>query len=310
MLKRWRKSKKLMEGMNYTEVLTTRPTEAIEIAKNEMPNYDGIIAVGGDGTVNEVVNGLLATPENQKRHLLGMVPIGTGNDLANTMQIHLSVERAIETLKDGIPTKVDVGVVEGSDFHGNTVRRYFLGVASFGFDAEVANDTAHGRKWLPGTWNYFSSTIKNLIWIKKRAFEIEVDGGSETIREEAFFLAIGNGKFYGAGMMICPDADVYDGIFNCTFVRPVSRFKFLRVFPKVYTGEHRHHPAVRMFSGRSFAIKTDKKTLYQVDGEVLGNLPATVKGLNLGINIMLPRDKPDFFLKRKPKMVKGDPIAP
>jgi len=282
----------------YIEAESEYHTHTISIVEKELVNYDGIIAVGGDGTVNEVINGILNTSKDK---LLAIVPTGTGNDLANTFQLHLDLRKACKTLSTGVKRSVDVGYLLGKDFNNKPVKRYFGGTASFGFDAKINLDTNNSTKRLPGTWNYIRSLVKNLITIKPNRYIISfnnlVTNRKEYLEKDLLVFVIGNGKFYGGGIMVCPDASITDSKFHVTFANPISRFEVIKVFPKMYSGDHLKHPEVAVLETDELEIKNTTKALYQVDGEVLGYTPVKIKTVPKILNVMTPKKLPNFHIK-------------
>lgn len=298
---RWNISKQYLDklSVNYDEAESKYHTHTISIVENELTNYDGIIAVGGDGTVNEVINGILHTSKDK---LLAIIPTGTGNDLANTFQLHLDLRKACKTLSNGKPRQVDAGLLKGKDFNNKPVNRYFGGTTSFGFDAKINLDVNNSTKRLPGTWNYIRSLLKNLITLRTDKYIISynnlVDNKIEHIEKDLVICVIGNGKFYGGGIMVCPDASVTDSKFHITVVSTIGRIGIMKTFPKMYTGDHIKHPAVSVIETDEMKIKNTTKSLYQVDGEVLGYTPVTIKAIPKILNIMSPKKLPDFSIKR------------
>ncbi|OLS19953.1 MAG: Diacylglycerol kinase [Candidatus Heimdallarchaeota archaeon LC_3] len=298
---RWNISKQYLDKLDikYDEAQSEYHTHAIHIVEKELLNYDGIIAVGGDGTVNEVINGILHTSKDK---LLAIIPTGTGNDLANTFQLHLDIRKACKTLAIGKPRQIDVGLLVSKDFNNKPVNRYFGGAASFGFDAKINLDTNNSTKRLPGTWNYIRSLLKNLITLRSDKYIISynnlVDNKLELVEKDLVICVVGNGKFYGSGIMVCPGASVTDSKFHITVVSSIGRIEIMKTFPKMYTGDHIKHPAVSVIETNEIEIKNTTKSLYQVDGEVLGYTPVKIKTIPKILNIMSPKKLPDFQIKR------------
>ncbi|MFW9929651.1 MAG: diacylglycerol/lipid kinase family protein [Candidatus Thorarchaeota archaeon] len=299
-LSKWKKISHYLEqvGVKFDETKSEYVGHAIDIVKNEIDNYDGILAVGGDGTVNEVINGILSSSPEK---LLAILPTGTGNDLANTFQLHLDLTLACKTIISGKPRKIDVGMVQGKDFNKKTIKRFFGGVASFGFDADVAYDTNASTKILPGTWNYLRSVFKNWIRLTPKIFQLTYSNSNisdkRTIEQKQLLCAIGNGKFYGGGMMICPDALVTDNMLDITLIDPVKRIEFLKVFPSVYSGTHKNHPAVHLSKANQIFVSSKVKIRYQVDGEVLGYTPVKLSSTPSVLQVLAPQNLPDYHLK-------------
>ncbi|MFX0016729.1 MAG: diacylglycerol/lipid kinase family protein [Promethearchaeota archaeon] len=253
-------------NLEYDFEFTSHPQHAIKLAQAQIiEDYKYICSVGGDGTANEVLNGVLKA---EKPGVFAAIPIGTGDDIPTIFGIpEGDLEAAILCLKKGQNKNFDVGYCEAAN-------RYFAGVASMGFDAEVADRTNKGSKRLSGTRNYQIALLKTIM--KFKPYDLSIKINSDLIEGQRMLLAIGNGKRYGGGMHICPDAEVTDGKFTVTALNKISRITLLRIFPKVYDGKHVTHKRVETFETSSMHVDSPKKKcLYQVDGEILGHLPET-----------------------------------
>ena len=266
--------------LEYDFEFTSSPQHAIEIARTRVnEGYKIICSVGGDGTANEVLNGILKA---EKTGVFSAIPVGTGDDVPTVYGIpEGDLEAAVLCLAKGQNKSFDVGYCETAD-------RYFAGVASMGFDAEVADRTNKGSKRLSGTKNYQLALLKTLLKFKPYNLLIRMDE-DRTIESQRMLLAIGNGKRYGGGMHICPDAEVTDGKFAVTALQKISRVTLLRVFPKVYDGNHLTHRSVETYEGSSIHVDSPKKNcLYQVDGEILGYLPETFTTKSNHLTVRVP----------------------
>ncbi|MHA1236091.1 MAG: diacylglycerol/lipid kinase family protein [Candidatus Hodarchaeales archaeon] len=253
--------------LGYDFEFTTSPQHAIEIARTRVnEGYKIICAVSGDGTANEVLNGILKA---EKPATFSAIPVGTGNDVPSVYGIpEGDLEAAVQCLVEGQNKTFDVGYCETAD-------RYFGGVASMGFDAEVADRTNKGTKRLFRTKSYQFALVKNLLKFKPYNLVIRIDG-EKAVEGKKMLLAIGNGKRYGGGMHICPNADVTDGKFTVTALGKVSRITLMRFVSTIYEGNHLTHKSVETFEGESIHVDSPKKKcLYQVDGEIMGYLPET-----------------------------------
>lgn len=255
------------QGLKYDFEFTTHSQHAIEIAQTRVnEGYRIICSIGGDGTANEVLNGVLKA---EKPGVFAAIPVGTGDDIPTTYGIpEGDLEAAVVCLLNGQNKVFDIGYCEAAD-------RYFGGVASMGFDAEVADRTNKGSKRLSGTKNYQIALLKTILKFKPYNLSITIDE-NPPIEGQRMLVAIGNGKRYGGGMHICPKAKVTDGKFAATTLSKISRITLLRIFPKVYDGMHVGHKSVETFEGTSIYVDSPKKKcLYQVDGEIMGFLPET-----------------------------------
>ncbi|MFW9778049.1 MAG: diacylglycerol/lipid kinase family protein [Candidatus Heimdallarchaeota archaeon] len=254
-------------GIDFDFKTTTDQGNAINVAQERVnEGYRIICSVGGDGTSNEVLNGVLKA---KKPGIFAAFPVGTGNDIPISFGIpDTNIEEMYDCLVSGQDKEFDVGYCEKAD-------RYFGGVASMGFDAEVAARTQTKRR-LFGRWNYELALLKTIL--NFRPYNIKIEYDNESVLEgQRMIVAIGNGKRYGAGMHVCPKAKVTDGKFFAVTLSKISRFTLLlRVFPKIYDGKHIEHKKVLSMEGSVFRVESpDKECLYQADGEILGYLPET-----------------------------------
>ncbi|HLK59599.1 MAG TPA: diacylglycerol kinase family protein [Chthonomonadaceae bacterium] len=231
-----------------------------------------VVAAGGDGTVSEVLNGLVGTETR-----LGILPLGTGNDFARTLGIGTDLKLAVLTLFYGNPRKVDVGRVHG---------RYFLNVAGCGFDAVCAQRVNQGYRYLHGTAAYLAAVYQSLLSYKRSEITLTVDG--ETRKLKAMLCSVANAQTYGGGMRIAPDARLNDGLLDVCIVTTESKWEFLKAFPRVFRGTHVTHPDVILLRGREIRVESDPVLPVLVDGEVLGTTPADFSILPQAITVMTP----------------------
>ena len=191
---------------------------------------------------------------------LALVPAGTGNDFARTLGHNL--EKPLENLKVALlssPEAVDLGVVND---------KFFAEILSTGFDS-IVNERANTFKRIKGRMKYNIAILLVLSTFKPKTYRFRIDG--ITFESKAMLIAVSNGQSYGGGMRITPDASINDAQFDVMILGPVSRFEFLRVFPKVFTGKHVSHPAVKILKGKEVDIDSD--AVAYADGERIGDLP-------------------------------------
>lgn len=202
--------------------------------------YARVVAAGGDGTVQAVLNGLMATQE--PRAALGIVPIGSGNDLARSLALPRSPAGALEIALHGAVSLIDLGRA-----HANGQSRWFGSAAGVGFDAQVATAMAGKRGALQrGKLGYLAATLAELRRTQNHRVRLTVqhDGKSRTEERTVLLAVVANGAFYGGGMRIAPDATVTDGQLDLITIADVSRLTALRQLPNLYRGTHLRHPAV------------------------------------------------------------------
>lgn len=249
------------EGAEYVE--TRLQGEAKERAMQAAGENRPVIIVGGDGSVHEVVNGILAAG---RRVPLGIVGAGSGNDFAwNTLKLPRDPAQAIERAFSGQMVEVDAGKVNG---------RYFANSCSIGLDADIAVAAGTLKKYplMSGQRLYYTATLKQLLFGYGRCpwLRIELDGTAQaggTVERRYVLMAVTNGPTYGAGFRINPNANHCDGLFDvCTIdYRPLLRA--LRMLPVVQKGEHQYLPEVTFYRARSLSIESRNPVNVQMDGE-------------------------------------------
>jgi len=241
--------------LNYKLVMTHKPKEAIELAREASKKYEVIVAVGGDGTVNEVVNGM-ADSESK----LGIIPIGSGNDFAKQMGLTYNLRKDLEILMASKIMDVDLGLVNQ--------RHYFINGLGVGFDGEVAYRVRDFLKYAKGFFGYLLSVFRTLATYKSNKVKFYVD--EVKIKEEKILLiATCNGTTYGGGFKVAPTAKVDDGLFTICFVSRMGKFYAMRNIPKILQGTHMSLPEVSMYTGKNVKIESDKELFSQLDGEIL-----------------------------------------
>lgn len=256
-LKIWNTIKEYIKS-DFDFVFTEAPGEATQIASRaRSQNFTRVVAVGGDGTICEVANGLALSDVE-----LGIIPAGTGNDFARTIGIPPDPVKALDVLERGCPGYIDLGRHE---------KGFFINVAGVGLDAEVARAVNEDVKFLTGTPAYLYALAMTLLRFSPRKAVIEIDG--RKIHRKLWLIAVGNAKFYGGGMMICPDAVVDDGLFEVCIVNDISRLEIIKFLPKIFSGGHKNHPAFEVFRGKQVRIDMDVPTAAHADGDSIGFSP-------------------------------------
>lgn len=249
------------EGAEYAE--TTKQWEAKELALNAAREGRAVIIVGGDGSVHEVANGLLAAG---RRVPLGIVAAGSGNDFAwNTLRLPRDPEAAVERAFAGQPVDVDVGRVNG---------RYFTNSFSVGLDGDIAVAATRMKKYplMSGARLYYTSTLKQLLFGYHRCpwLAFKLDGNEQVDKTQVrryVLLAVTNGPTYGAGFRINPTADYKDGLLDVCTIAYTPLPRALQLLPVVKKGEHAGQPEITFYRARTIHIESQKPVNMQVDGE-------------------------------------------
>ena len=254
---------------------TDYPGHAIELARQAGDEgYDLVIAVGGDGTVHEVVNGLMQVPEN-KRPGLGIVPVGSGNDFAHILGIPTNPAQALQSAINGQPRSLDMASVRDE----KNRLEYFNNTIGIGFDAAV-NAYTRKIKRIHGFMMYFVALIQT-IFRRFDALDMHVETDQETWDLNALMLAVGNGPREGGGFIVTPEAKLDDGILNYVTIRKISRLMMLRLVPEVMNGTHGRFKDVRMGTCRRMSVSCKQPLVVHCDGEVYAGFGTDVRQLTI-----------------------------
>jgi len=260
-------------------VITEAPGHATELARSgTAEGRDRVVAVGGDGTVQEVVEGILGGGRSAS---LGIVAQGSGNDMARSLRLPLVKEPAWEAALGEHTRRVDIGQAVGS---GQT--RHFVSAGGIGFDAQVAAAMTQRGPWQRGPIGYLLTTLSELRRFRNRRVRLTLDDGP-TEEHTVLLIAIANGPYYGGGMKICPDAQTDDGWLDLCIVGDVSRLTAIRQLPNLYRGTHVNHPAVTMCRARRIRVEGDPEARVHLDGEPFGSLPLEVEVVSQALQVAL-----------------------
>ncbi len=279
-LRAWSRVRDLVasHGLTFTETLTERRMHAWEIAQDAASQgYTLIVAAGGDGTVNEVINGLMQVPQ-PARPALAVLPGGTGNDFARGIGTPKRADLAVQALLTGTRKRVDVGQVND---------RYFGGISGVGFDAEAARQANEWPRWVGGTALYVAAILKMLVTYSPVDARITIDGRAQSLR--MFLLAAANTKWYGGGMFMAPHAEMDDGRLAVVYARDLGKLETLALLPQVYSGRHLLHPKVSHTTADEIRVESDTPLSIHADGEIVGRVPAVFRTVRGALEVLVPR---------------------
>lgn len=273
-------------GLIWSEDFTERKGEAISLVQEAISRgYRKILCVGGDGTLNEVVNGVIRQEICPSRDItIGLIPVGTGNDWGRMFGIPVDYNGAVQIIRDGKTMFHDTGRVT---FYNGTEKseRYFINISGLGFQSVVVNRTNIQKdKGRSSKAIYFYNLLVSLISYKKTKAEIFIDG----IRTEAniFSLNVGNGRYSGGGMRQTPLALPDDGLLDVTVIKEMGKIEIIRNLIKLYDGTILNHPKVDSYKCQKVSVNSDSFLYVDADGESLGHAPAEFTVLPLSINIV------------------------
>jgi len=250
------------KNISYHIEITSKAFDAVRIAHEAAKTFDVVVSVGGDGTANEVANGVIGT-----KATLGVLPAGSGNDFAKVLGMKDSVEDSVHQLINGPTKRIDSGTVKVEDQASNGSSRRFVNSVGIGFDAIVAYE-AQRIKHLKGIPLYLLSIVRSLQKLKPHPFQASFDGKQEI--EDYTLVCVGNGNREGGGFFVTPGADPSDGVFQVCTVKRVALLRALRILPTILKGEHRRFAEVKFFDSKSVKLESTKPFVVHCDGEILG----------------------------------------
>lgn len=264
---------------SFEHAFTTRPLEATELARGALAQgYELVVAVGGDGTANEVANGFFDEAGRPVREgaALGIIPRGTGGDFRRAFGWSARLDEAAARLRGEACRTIDLGRIAYTAHDGRPASRFFLNVASAGVSGRVDFEVNRASKALGGKVSFAVGTLKAMLRYRDVKMRVRFDDGAEEVLE-ATVIAAGNGQFFGGGMWIAPGARLDDEQFDVTVWSGYRLRHFITRGRAVYDGRHVRFPNTRTLRARRIELSADVEVLLDVDGEQPGRLPATLE---------------------------------
>lgn len=255
--------------------VTEHPGHATELAKEySSMGKCRIYSVGGDGTVNEIVNGIVGTEAS-----LGVIPTGSGNDFIRSVHSTFDIKDMIISTINGEEKSIDLA--RAND-------KYFINISSIGFDAEVVFNADKFKKMrgITGSMAYVISIVYTIFIKKVCNIKIDIDG--KKMKLKVILAAIANGKYYGGGILPTPDAKVDDGLFDICMVSDLSRIKMLGLFPKYMKGQHAQLKQVSFYKGKKIYIESEADLCLNIDGEILTAQTINFEIFEKAIKVVFP----------------------
>ena len=258
---------------------TTRAREATDVAREAARSFPFVVAIGGDGTINEVANGLVGTTSG-----LGILPTGSGNDFARTLRLPSSLHERIEVLARQKVRIIDIGKIIATNSGGLTTSRHFVNAVGIGLDAQVAYEAQKVPRMF-GTTKYAISAIRCLFKYTPEMTQVRFDDRESVGKHN--LISIGNGRSAGGGFYLTPEALLDDGLLDVCLARDLSLVETLLVFPFVLLGKHGVFKKVTLLKAKRIIINSPTDLFIHVDGEVLPidqrRLEIELQGQKLGV---------------------------
>jgi YegS/Rv2252/BmrU family lipid kinase len=286
------KNKKLIDeiehvfnGIDYKLFATTEAQQATVLTQQAIGSgHNYIICVGGDGSLNEVVNGYLTAGVDTSKHYLGLLPYGTGNDFAKTMNISQSVAELKQYIDADSYNATDVGEVQYNDREGNKAKRYFINITDVGMGGLAAEKINGYPKWLPSTLAYQLAILSTLISYKKQDMAAKAD--SFTYAGRTMNIIVANGKYFGSGLGIAPHAQTNDGKLAVVIAADISLWDYIANISTVRKCQKVQHPQMLYYSAKTIEVTADTPMSIDMDGEFIGYSPMHINVAANKINFL------------------------
>lgn len=255
----------------YEILTTTKRGDAREFAQEAIQkDFSTIVAVGGDGTINEVLNGMAGS-----KKILGIIPAGTGNDFARSLDLPEDPKESLNIILQGNIKEVDFGKING---------KHFINIASIGLDAHIADEANKIKNKVPSTYAYILALLKGIISFKSYSIDVIIE--KEKLNLDVMLVAICNGNYYGGGMKIAPNAAYEDGYFDICIIERMSKLKVLFLFPTIFKGNHVKIKGVKILRAKEIEIQSKKTIKINTDGEIAVHKPLKFKIIEKGLKIL------------------------
>jgi YegS/Rv2252/BmrU family lipid kinase len=279
--------KPLVEYLRHRKIVfhlekTNRPQHATDLSRQMCKELDIIVAVGGDGTVNEVATGVMGSSAS-----LALFPIGSGNDFNRIVGIPQKINLAIDTIISGTKRLIDLGKVIIQNSFGTTQIRHFINTLGIGIDAEIAKEVQR-IKYLRGLPLYILASMKALSTYSPNEYNIYENG--MTRKEKAYLLCAGNGIYEGGGFKMLPDANPSDSKLNICLIRKMPIWKSLTLVPKIINGTHGDHEMISMWNSTKMNISSKQTFILHGDGEIFEKnaVEVTIDLIPKAITVIVP----------------------
>lgn len=280
------------QNIDYQLFVTQKTLHAVDLVEQAVAQgFHKIAAVGGDGTVHEVINGMMCQQNvSPNKLILACLPLGTGNDWVRTTHIPLKPAQSVALLRQGSPQLHDIGTVSYMQ-NGEKHHRFFINIAGAGFDAFVAQRMGNRKRF--GMFSYLWHLASGMWKFSSQQVAIKTNENSTSIRP-VFTIAVALCRYFGGGMKIAPTASPNDGLFDITLIGAISKLGIIREMPRLYSGKFVNNKHVQQWQANDILLDTLDKNhvLYlQADGELLGHTPLHFSIIPQAIQVLLPTDK-------------------
>jgi YegS/Rv2252/BmrU family lipid kinase len=271
-------------GLEGDTLFSSRPGHLAELAQEAALDGAGLlVVVGGDGSVNEVANGLAGLSVQPE---LAIVARGTGWDFVRTFGIPRRIEDAVRVALNGATRTIDLGRASYRAWDGGEAQAVFANVASAGMSGAVAQRANETTKALGGKVSYLWATLA--VFAGWSATEVRVTVDDEVREGTMFDVVVANGRYFGGGLEICPEAEPDDGIFDVLLIGDITKRDLMLTMPRIYRGTHLPHPKAELLRGRAVTVETEPPLPVQLDGEQPGTTPVRFEAVPRALRLRVP----------------------
>ena len=278
---------------SLTFISTEHPDHSVELARNAAEGgATHIICVGGDGSLNEVVNGVMqfahSNPNGTASIKIGVLPHGTGNDFARTMCVAFDIAALKKLIDEDSFRTIDLGYTSFTGKNGNPATRYFVNISDVGIGGAIAHDLSNSSRFFGSFVTYQKALLKGMLSYKNKPVKVTAD--TFNYERSIMSLVVANGRFFGGGMGIAPDALPDDNLFSVVIIGPVSILTYLLNMGKIRKSVKIEHPELKYLSASQILIESPEVPLpIDMDGEFIGFTPVTMKIAPAAINFIAPK---------------------
>ncbi len=276
----------------FKYVFTEKPRQATEIARDLLRDgFDLLIAVGGDGTLNEISCGYFHAASGQAINgeaAVGIIPSGTGSDFIRFMKVPRDFERSAARIKNSGNRKIDMGRIRylGRGTAGEARTQYFINVADFGLGAEVIRRVSSIQSTRRGALTYYRGLLSTMMSYLSKKVSLDLDDGRH-LQGEYMIGAVANGRIFGGGMVIAPRAEPDDGVFDLVLIDPMKKLEILANSRRLYAGTIESHPKVHVLKARQIRVESPDEVHIEYDGEIGEALPAEFTVVERALNLRI-----------------------
>lgn len=274
-------------GVEHKSVFTSRAGEATDLAASALAGgASTVVAVGGDGTLNEVANGFLRDGKSFESAALALLPQGTGGDFKRTLGIPPDVDGAIEAIARRHLRRIDAGRIEMAGLDGEPLVRWFINIADAGIGGVVVERVNRTTKLFGGKSSFMYASIATLLSYKPQSVVVESAEGQ--YEGPAQNVVVANCQYFGGSMHVAPKAQPDDGLFDVIVFGDIGGVEAIRSIGAIYKAEHVKNPKVKGWRTAELRVSSQERVLIDVDGEMCGTLPATFTIVPQAINVVVP----------------------